>query len=309
MEKTMKTMLIFGGYGFIATNVIKCIEQNHLPYKVIVFDMCESHPHGITSPVICKSYSGDFSNGRCIERIFKENHIDIVLHSISTTVASTSENPRYDIESNVFPSLFVMEMMVKYGVKDIVFISSGGAIYGQQKAEPHKEHDVVFPISPYGVSKSTIEQYLMLYHHQNKLNPLILRLSNPYGFYHYSMRQGIINVALQYARENRVFNVYGDGEGRKDYIWIEDFADIFFRLLDAGISGVINIGSGELLSINEILNAIKRYYPDFQWGYQSPQELDVRDFALDLSKLNRMLPQRRKISFEEGLKVLVETNR
>lgn len=305
----MKTMLILGGYGFIATNVIKYIEQNHLPYKVIVFDMSETHPHGITSPVVSKSYAGDFSNGKCIERIFRENHIDIVLHSLSTTVASTAENPRYDIESNVFPSLYVLEMMVKYGVKDIVFISSGGAIYGQQKTEPHREQDVVFPISPYGVSKSTIEQYLMQYHHQNKLNPLILRLSNPYGFYHYSMKQGIINVALQYAREDMVFQVYGDGEGRKDYIWIEDFADIFFKLIDNEMSGVINVGSGELLTINTILNTIKQYYPNFTWEYNSPKELDVRDFALDLSKLNSIIPHRKFYSFEEGLKMLVETNK
>lgn len=306
MEKKIKTILILGGYGFIATNIIKFIETNNLPFKVIVFDHFESHPHGITSPVVIKNYAGDFSNNKLIERIFQENKFDIIIHALSTTVASNADNPSYDIESNVLPSLYVLDMMVKYKVKDIVFISSGGAIYGKQKDFPHKETDVVSPISPYGVGKSTIEKYMMLYSSLYDIKPLILRLSNPYGFYHYSTKQGIINVALKCAKDRLTFNVFGNGNGRKDYIWIDDFVDIMFILLKKQISNtIINIASGELLSVNEVIAKIKGYYPEFNWQNMPSLSLDVQDFQLDISYLKSIIGNYTFTPFEIGLQKLI----
>ena len=309
MEEKMKTILLLGGYGFLGTNIIKNIEKNNLPYKVIVFDRFESHPNGITSTVINKSYAGDFSNNKLIERVFQENKLDIIIHALSTTIASNADNPSYDIETNVLPSLFVLDMMVKYGVKDIAFISSGGAIYGKPKAHPHSESDAVFPISPYGVGKSTIEKYLMLYSSLYGIKPLILRLSNPYGYYHYSMKQGIINVALQCAKNKKLFNVFGSGNGRKDYIWVEDFVKILLGLLNKEIPHpIINIGSGELLSVNDILVMIKKYYPSFEWNYHPALALDVQDFELDNSYLKDLIPDLKFTPFNKAFYKLIEDN-
>lgn len=79
------------------------------------------------------------------------------------------------------------------------------------------------PISSYGITKLAIEKYLYFYHMQYGFNYLILRLSNPYGPYHYSQKQGVINIALERAMKNDSFSVWGNGEGTKDYIYIEDF--------------------------------------------------------------------------------------
>lgn len=96
-------------------------------------------------------------NSELIVRIFEKNNIDFVIHSLSTTVPVDFSNVRYDVGSNLLPTIDILNLMVKHKVKDIVYLSSGRAIYGTQGNEKHKESDDVFPISSYGVIKYAIE--------------------------------------------------------------------------------------------------------------------------------------------------------
>ena len=117
----MKTALILGGYGFLGTNVMKYVDA-HLreAYKFIVFDKFATHVGGVKFGCVEKTYAGDFADKTLMESIFKENKIDLVIHSLSTTVPVDSANARYDVETNLLPTLDVLALMVKYGVKDIV---------------------------------------------------------------------------------------------------------------------------------------------------------------------------------------------
>ena len=180
-----KKILILGGFGFIGTNLIKYIDIHYIDeYSVIVFDKLLTHPYGITFDSVEKVYAGDFLDTTNIEYIFKNHKIDLVIHSLSTTVPVTSKNSRFDIESNLIPTIEVLDLMLLYGVKDIIYISSGGAIYGNGNKH-HKETNVNFPLSSYGIVKLAIEKYLHQYSELYGLRALILRLSNPYGKYHY----------------------------------------------------------------------------------------------------------------------------
>ena len=218
----METILILGGFGFIGTNIIKYIDSHYSnTYRIIVFDRVAQHPHGIKFCSVCKTYSGDFSDETSINRIFDENKIDYVIHLISATCPTNSSNPQYDIEANLIPTIKLLQLMVKYSVKHIIFISSGGAIYGDTAENTcHTENDATFPISSYGIIKLTIEKYIILFSKINNMIPLILRLSNPYGPYHYSDKQGIVNVALRHAINNKPIQIWGDGSAEKDYIYI-----------------------------------------------------------------------------------------
>lgn len=285
----MKTILLLGGYGFIGTNLMKWVDKRHLPYRFVVFDKFIQHPAGVQFDCIKSAYAGDFSDASCMEQIFADNQIDMVIHSLSSTVPLNAGNARYDIESNLLPTLSLLDIMVRHDVKDIVFFSSGGAVYGESEmGKPHKETDELYPKSSYGVVKLAIEKYMFLYKSLYGIRPLVLRLSNPYGKYHYSQRQGIINIALRAAQEGKPFTVWGDGTATKDYIFVEDVCNVVFQLIDKQIANeVINVASGELLSVNQILNQIKKLYPDFQWKYQTANANDVRRVELDIEKMKK----------------------
>lgn len=287
----MKTILILGGYGFLGTNIIK-FSECHIPnqYRYIVFDKFDSHPAGVRFNSVEKVYAGDFSDEYLINSIFEENEIDAVFHCVSTTVPASSFNAKFDIESNLIPTINLLDCMIRHNVYDMAYISSGGAIYGATSSMGHKETDDVFPISSYGVVKLAIEKYLMQYAQLYGLKPLVLRLSNPYGPWHYSMKQGICNIAIADALNGNAFSVWGDGNGIKDYIYVEDFADILFRLIDtADKPSVINVGSGECRSVNEILSIIKQIVPEFEWSYTDASLLDVSRFKLDTTKLESII--------------------
>lgn len=283
----MNTILLLGAYGFLGTNIIKRIDKDLADqYRVITFDKFSSHPSGVTFKSVVRSYAGDFSDEKLMDSIFSENQIDSVFHCISTTVPASAFNARYDIESNLVPTIGLLEIMLMHGVKELVYISSGGAIYGSSADRKHQENDDVFPISSYGVVKLAIEKYLMQYAELYGLRPLVLRLSNPYGPWHYSMKQGVCNIALDKALKGEPMQVWGDGSACKDYIYVEDFSDILFKLISKGIhTEVINLGSGEIKSVNDILAAIKRLIFGFEWTYTEASKLDVSRFELDTRKL------------------------
>ena len=299
----MKSVLILGGFGFLGTNVIKYVGAHmREAYRFIVFDKFDHHMGGVKCESIVKNYAGDVSDNMLLEKIFKENHIDIVLHSLSTTVPVDSANARYDVETNLLPTLDVLALMVKYDVKDIVYISSGGAVYGTRDTKVHEESDAVYPISSYGVIKVASEKYMMQYAQLYGLRPLILRLSNPYGPYHYSMKQGVINIAMEKALRNEPLQIWGEGNDKKDYIYVEDFVDILFRLLEKGVvNQVINIGSGALLSVNEIANAVRELVPSFEATHADAQKFDASHFELNTDKLKSYIGDYQFTPFKDGL--------
>ncbi len=301
----MQTILLLGGYGFIGTNILKYIDTNNLDYQVIVFDRFPSHHKGVSFKCVYKVYSGDFSDDYLLNSVFNENKVDIVIHSLSASVPSSSMDNLFDIRANVLPTIKLFDIMRANGVEKIIFISSGGAVYGDAPSNScgHSEMEVLYPKSPYGISKLVIEKYLYMYHHLYGLKSVILRLSNPYGPYHYSMKQGIINIAIEKAIKGDTIQVWGDGNGKKDYIYIDDFNKVLFFMVNhvAGFD-IYNLGSGELFSVNEILKSITNYKgTEVNVEYVSGKELDVQSFRLDISKLLSAMPGLSFTDFTEGI--------
>jgi UDP-glucose 4-epimerase len=304
----MKTILLLGGYGFLGTNIIKMIDDSFAQsYRVVVLDRMPSHPSGLRFDCVKKVYVGDFSDESFLKSVFEENNIDLVIHSLSTTIPLSTNNARFDIETNLVPTIKLLDCMLEHHVFDIVFISSGGAIYGNSYEGAHREDENTFPISSYGVVKLTIEKYLMHYATYYGLRPLVLRLSNPYGPYHYSMKQGLVNVALATALGNEQFVVWGDGTAEKDYIYVRDFVSVMFQLVDCGVhSKVINVGSGQVASVNQILGEIKQMIPSFSWEYKEASKLDVSRFELDTTLLRSYIGAYAFVKLAEGIRMTYE---
>lgn len=303
----MKTVLILGSHGFIGSNVLNYIDENlSHSYNVILFNKSESHPYGQNCNCCSKSYHSDFSDTTYLKSIFLENKIDIVFHFISTTTPATSSDIICDIKSNLISTIELVNLMVSFNVKDIVYLSSGGSVYGKT-FEKNSELSLTQAKSSYGIVKLAVENYLMMLADNGQIRPLILRLSNPYGPYHYSKKQGVINIALRAAFEENNFSVWGNGENLKDYIYVEDFVEILFRLLDLNIyNEIINVGSGKPISINNILFHIKNIYTSFSWNYTSAQNHDIEHFELELTKLKNLIGNYSFTSLKAGLN---KTNR
>lgn len=300
-------ILLLGGFGFLGTNLIKYIES-HCPenYSVIVLDRFAHHPAGIESSVIEKVYAGDFADRQLIDRIFEENPINLVIHSLSATIPSSACDNDFDLCKNVLPTIQLLEAMRQHAVKDIVFLSSGGAVYGDIPADEtgHSEKDALYPKSAYGISKAAIEKNLFQYTELHGFRVLILRPSNPYGPYHYSKKQGIINIALEKALQHETFEVWGNGNGKKDYFYVEDLSEIMIRLIEKGLAPfrIVNVGSGDLLSVNEILLAVQAVTdPSFSWQYKEARQSDVISFKLNLNRLYSLLPDFQPTPFQQGI--------
>ena len=300
----MKKILMLGGYGFISTNILKYIDENYAEeYEVIIFDRIMEHPKGVKFNCVKKVYAGDFSDETNLIQIFNENEINIVMHFLSSTVPATSSNAQYDVESNLIATLKLLGIMDRFGVKDIVYMSSGGAIYGDYLMKVHNEEDAVYPKSSYGVVKLAIEKYLLSYSELYEFNSLILRLSNPYGPYHYNNKQGIINIAIRKALAGEKVQIWGSGDGIKDYIYIEDVCSIIFRLIENGVeTEVYNVAAGSAHSVNEIVEGIKEFVPSCEWEHVNALHSDVQSFELDITKLRQKLGVIKFTSFENGLK-------
>lgn len=304
----MKKMLLLGGFGFIGTNLLKYIDAKYSKdYQVVVFDRISSHPHGIEFRCVEKVYAGDFSDETNINRIFHDNKIDIVVHLLSSTIPVTSNNAVYDVESNLISTLKLLGVMDKYGIRDIVYMSSGGAIYGDVLQKVHNEDDAVYPKSSYGVVKLAIEKYLLSYSELYGFHTLVLRLSNPYGPYHYNNKQGVINIAIRKALSHEPLQIWGNGEGIKDYIYIEDVCDIILKLISEGVeSNVYNLAASEVLSVNEIVEAIKQKIPSFSTEYITASNIDVQSFELDTTKLRKRLGGYKMTSFNEAIRKTID---
>jgi UDP-glucose 4-epimerase len=304
----MKTILVLGGFGFIGSNFLNYIDNHKIDsYRVIVFDKKKIHPFGLKFACVSKIYTGDFSNKQDISIIFEENNIDEVFHFLNTTVPATSSNIKFDIESNLLATIGLLELIEKHLIKKIIFISSGGAVYNHIKDLNNIETVDAFPLSSYGIVKLAIEKYIYMFCTRNNLSYLILRLSNPYGMFHYSENQGIINVALRKALKKETVMVWGDGVNKKDYILIDDFIDILIKLLDKEVfNEIINIGSGQLHSVNEILERIKSFETGLDWQYVDRKEFDNINFQLNTAKLKNYIGDYDFTSLNSGIERTID---
>ncbi|WP_323687921.1 NAD-dependent epimerase/dehydratase family protein [Rhizobium sp. AN69] len=298
--------LVLGGGGFLGKNLVDPLETKG--YFVRSFDRALNEKRGGASEEKSASnvehFSGNFLARSDIEAAL--NGIDVCFHLISTTIASTSNaNPTFDVETNLLGTLQLLKCAVKSGVKRIVFISSGGTVYGVPKTIPISEEHSTYPTSSYGITKLAIEKYLDLYRSLHGLEYVTLRLANPYGVgQRLDAQQGAIAVFLARALRGEEISIWGDGSVIRDYIYVDDAIDAMVRSADVNIQGgcVVNIGAGVGYSINEILSAIEKVTGRrTNKKYVEGRTYDVPANVLDISAAARLLGWTPKISLEEGL--------
>jgi UDP-glucose 4-epimerase len=294
--------MIYGGGGFIGSHLAdELLNQN---FNVTVFDKINFDRRNIAHiENKLNVIEGDFNNEIDIKNSLK--NIDIVFHLVSSTLpASSNQNPVYDVESNLIPSLKLFSESVKNKIKKIVFVSSGGTVYGIPVEIPVKENHICNPICSYGVVKKCIEDFLFMYHKLYGLDYTIFRFSNPFGERQNPfVTQGAIAVFLKKIILNETIEIWGDGSVIRDYIYIKDAVNVMVKSLSVTSENkLFNLSLNKGYTLNEILKYIEHITsikPKIK--YTQPRNIDVPVNILDNTLIKKTFGWKPVTDIEEGI--------
>jgi len=297
-------VLVLGGKGFIGSHLVEALLKNG--HSVRLFDRpSPTSVPGIFGPQSgLETVEGDFASEIDVAPALKD--CEICFHLISTTLPKSSNvDPVFDIETNLSGTVRFLNQAVRNGVKKVVFVSSGGTVYGRTLQLPIDENHPTNPISSYGITKLAIEKYLGLYLELHGLEYSVLRLSNPYGERQRTdASQGVIAVFLAKALRGDALEIWGDGSVVRDYIHI---ADVTRALLAAASchaeDRVLNIGSGQGTSLNEIIDVIGRVTgKEVARTYLKARSFDVPASVLCIDRAAKALGWHPEVPLVEGIK-------
>lgn len=296
-------IVVFGGGGFLGSAICdRLLKDGH---QLRIFERPRVPPYReFTVDENVEWVTGDLSSTHDLNDAIQG--MDSVLHLVSTTLPkSSNEDPVYDVQTNVVPSLHMLNAMVSQGVSRIVFISSGGTVYGKPRYTPIDEKHPTDPVVSYGITKLAIEKYLHMFSKLYGIKAVTLRVANPYGErQRVETAQGAVGVFLHNALKNKPIEIWGDGSVQRDYIHVSDVAEAFAKaLVYDGKEECFNISSGKGTSLNDLIAMLQDILPEELLVNYKP----ARSFDIDISVLSNDLARRElgwepQLSMSEGLK-------
>lgn len=302
-------IILLGAAGFVGTNLVIELAKNP-ENEITVVDrdkmffetlknMNLSHLKFIESDLTMDSdYNGLVKNQ------------DLVYHLVSTTVPTTSnQHITEELKGNVLLSANLFEACVNQNVKKVVFLSSGGTVYGKEFQCPLDEKTPTNPITSYGVQKLSIEKLLYLYNYMYGLDYRIIRLTNPYG--PYQRPNGVLGAVTTFtykALKGEEINVYGDGFIVRDFIYIDDAIRGIQNIVNGNDEHhTFNLGCGYGTSINQVLEIIEKALDiDIKVKYSAARKVDVPVNYLDIRRYEAAYGKLNPISLEDGIKKTAE---
>lgn len=297
----MKRILVTGGAGFIGAHLVDRLVASGHQVRVLDRIPVDVRPAWLASPQI-DYLMGDFSDHSFLDAALKD--VDVVYHLVSTTIPATSNiDPVFDVQSNLVGTLSLLQIALAAGVKKIIFVSSGGTVYGKPKSLPIKETDPTDPICSYGITKLAIEKYLAMFSELHGLDFLVFRLANPFGERQRPGAQGVIAAFMQRVADGKPIEIWGDGSVVRDYIYIRDVIDVLVSGISYdGKSHVFNLGSGLGRSLNEIIDALRAVTGRaVESTYKSGRPLDVPKSVLDISLIKQEFGWQPSLDFQGDL--------
>ena len=298
-------ILVTGGAGFIASHVTDAyIQQGH---EVFIVDNLST---GIKENVNPKArfFEMDIQDSQIFDLCEKEKFDAINHHAAQIDIRLSVKDPTFDARNNILGTINLLEAAVRTGVKKFIFISSGGAIYGEQDYFPADEEHPTRPLSPYGIAKLTGEKYIYFYHKTYNLNFVILRYANIYG-----PRQspngeaGVIAIFSNKLLSGNQPIINGDGKQTRDYVYVADVVNANVKALTFENNDYFNIGTGLETDVNVLFHKLNHLTNvNAAENHCIAKQGEQLRSVLNSQKAKELLDWEPQVQLEEGLKKTVE---
>lgn len=299
-------VLVTGGAGFIGSHVVQAYLDNG--FEVAIIDDLSTGRSSNLNPA-AKFYKIDIRDPK-IADIFEAEKPDYINHhAAQMDVRRSIVQPIFDADVNILGSINLLENARCFGVKRFIYISTGGAVYGEPEYLPCDEAHPINPICQYGASKHTVEHYLFMYQVNYGLPYTVIRYPNVYG-----PRQdphgeaGVVAIFTGQMLRGEQVVINGDGEQQRDFVYVGDCAraNVLATTRHTG-SGIINLGSGFGTSVNQIFEGLKAATAYPKPAVHGPAKLgETRMIYLDASKARRELGWEPAVPLQEGLTKTVD---
>ena len=299
--------LVLGGTGFIGSHLVDELAASGK--SVRVFSRGLMTQAGWPGRAKAELYTGDFCDAGSVERAVRG--CETIFHLMSTTLPkSSNEDPRYDLETNVGSTLQLLESARRNGVRRIVFVSSGGTVYGRPRTLPIPETHPTDPICAHGIAKLAVEKYLDLFRVLHGLDYCVLRVSNAYGARQRTEKaHGAVAVFLSRALRGEAIEIWGDGSAARDYVHVDDVVRALLAAAAGcpGESRIFNIGTGRGTTVNGLIAVIEEACGrKVQKIYREGRPFDVQENVLDIAMARTHLGWRPEVALPDGVRKTLE---
>ncbi|ODS31185.1 MAG: UDP-glucose 4-epimerase [Candidatus Scalindua rubra] len=299
-------VLVTGGAGFIASHLVdSLISQGH--DVVIIDNLSTGKRENVNSKAAF--FEEDICNTESLEKIFSKEKPDIVNHhAAQIDLRKSVREPLYDAQINILGSLNLINLSNKYNVKKIIYISTGGAVYGEPKYLPVDEKHLINPQSQYGVSKHTVELYLFAFKQTHNLDYAVLRYPNVYG-----PRQdphgeaGVVAIFTEQMLDGKQPTIFGDGTKTRDYVYVDDIIDANMNVMFKSVSShdeIYNIGWGKEIKDIEIFESVRDALGLYVKPiYDKKRQGEIDHICLDSTKAVKGLGWKPKVELQDGIRL------
>jgi UDP-glucose 4-epimerase len=306
MPANLPSCVVLGGGGFMGTNLCRRLLASG--HRVRAFGRHCHFPEDLRG---VEWVQGDFADPNSVAGAIES--FDVVFHLVHGAMpqAANLAIPT-DVQQNVIPSITLLDLCRKLGVKRVIFSSSGGTLYGSPQQIPTPESAPTDPICAYGISKLAIEKYLALYEHLHALDFRVLRIANAFGPFQIAWKgQGFIAATVSRALSGQPIEIWGDGSVVRDFVFIDDVVDAFEAAMEnSGSDRIFNIGTGEGKSLREVIAAIEGLLDaklNIKWAHGRSLDTPRSVVAIDRAKAG--LAWMPKTPFDAGLAATIEWTR
>ena len=293
------TCLVLGAGGFIGTAVCRALAQTGA--RIHGFSRRQAFANSLPP---MRFTAGEFTDRAALA--LAVDGAEIVFHLLGGTNPEVSnKDPIADLQINTVASVQLMELCRVAGVRKIVFVSSGGAVYGRQPTVPIAETAATEPISAYGINKLMVEKYLQLYSYLGGPKAVSLRVANPYGpFQSPFRRQGLVAALIEAVIAGNAVEIWGDGRVVRDFLYVDDVAEaLLLAAIYDGTETVLNVGSGVGRSVQDVAESVCALLgrPDTKLTYRNARQADVAANVLDVRRINAELNWSAGIAWADGV--------
>ena len=300
-------VLVTGGAGFIGSHIVdRLIFEGH--EVVVVDNLSTGKKRNINKAA--KFYKSDILHSK-LEKIFKKEKPEIISHhAAQIDVRRSTDDPLFDAQVNILGLIHLLECGVKYGSRQVIFASSGGAIYGEQYQFPASETHSTCPVSPYGISKLAGEKYLYYYKQNRGLEYACLRYANVYGPRQDPFGEaGVVAIFTQKLLRKEQAIINGNGMQTRDYVYVDDVVEANMAAMQARPlhTDTFNVGNGVETSVNQLYKMLQELTESAIKEIHGPEKRgeQVRS-CLASSKIQKLLEWEPKVPLKTGLQKTVE---